>query len=272
MKQFIKIILFFFLAGIAVSCTEIIHLDINSSDPQLVVEAQIGEGEPAVINLTKSVNLDDEDDFPIVSGAIITLSDASGNTENLEEIIPGKYVSISMRGRAGETYHIDIEVEDKSVTASCDCPDRVNFDSMKVVNSVYPGGGDIPLYSGQSKAFYEITVAYQDPPEIDNFYRFEIYVNNSLYASSIYNDERYNGLSNENTIIIYNDSIKTGDKITVEMQCISKEVYNYFNSMENSGMSSGNSSSPSNPYTNLVGTDLGYFSAYTVQRKDYIKP
>jgi hypothetical protein len=31
-----------------------------------------------------------------------------------------------------------------------------------------------------------------------------------------------------------------------------------------------NSSSPANPYTNLSGAILGYFSAHTVERVDYI--
>jgi hypothetical protein len=50
------------------------------------------------------------------------------------------------------------------------------------------------------------------------------------------------------------------------MQCIDKAVYEYFESMGNVNMGP-NSSSPANPYTNLKGAKLGYFSAHTVERK-----
>ena len=43
-------------------------------------------------------------------------------------------------------------------------------------------------------------------------------------------------------------------------------VYEYFESMGNVNMGP-NSSSPVNPYTNLKGAKLGYFSAHTVERK-----
>ena len=74
------------------------------------------------------------------------------------------------------------------------------------------------------------------------------------------------GLSAYTNIIIYDADLKPGDVFIVEMQCIDKAVYEYFESMGNVNMG-GNASSPANPYTNLKGATLGYFSAHTVERR-----
>ena len=55
----------------------------------------------------------------------------------------------------------------------------------------------------------------------------------------------------------------------VEMQGISQAVYEYFNSFGNLGMGPS-SSTPANPYTNIDGSQLGYFSAHTSEIKSVI--
>ena len=67
----------------------------------------------------------------------------------------------------------------------------------------------------------------------------------------------------------FNRYLSKGDTVTVEMQCIDKTVYEYFNSFGNLGMGPS-SSTPANPYTNLNGAVLGYFSAHTSERKSVI--
>ena len=85
-------------------------------------------------------------------------------------------------------------------------------------------------------------------------------------GNSIVDDRLTNGNTSERNIIIYDADLKPGDVFIVEMQCIDKAVYEYFESMGNVNMGP-NSSSPANPYTNLKGAKLGYFSAHTVERK-----
>ncbi len=87
--------------------------------------------------------------------------------------------------------------------------------------------------------------------------------------NNVNNDRLTNGNQIEAFLIVFDDKLKTGDTITVEMQCIEKPVYEYFSSTRSSG-GPGGSSSPANPYTNLQGAILGYFSAHTVERVDYV--
>jgi len=147
-------------------------------------------------------------------------------------------------------------------------PTQIRIDTMMVENSIYPGGG--PPVGNQPAPFYEIRVKYTDPEPETNFYRLLVTVNGVVTSrNNVYNDRLTNGNQVEAFLIVYNPELKAGDSITVEMQCIEKTVYDYFSSMGSAG-GPGGSSSPANPYTNLQGAILGYFSAHTVERKTYL--
>lgn len=251
------------------SCTEIIQIDINNSQPQVVVEANIGLGETARVILTQSVNFYTTDEYPPIQDATVTLTDNEGTTETLTQTAPGIYVSVNMKGAIGKTYDLHIESGQKIITSSCKIPDYVPVDTFRVVNSIYPGGGP-PVLPNQPANFYEVYVSYTDPADDKNYYRIILSVNGILSNNNyIYDDRLTNGNQVENLLVVYNPELKSGDSIQVEVQCIDKSVYEYFKSMGNSSMGPGNSSSPSNPYTNLNGAILGFFSAHTVERREH---
>lgn len=264
----IRLISAIFLVLFMASCTEIIDISTNAAEPQLVVEASIALNEPATVLLTKSIGLDEPNNFQKVEGAKIRITDNTGKTEVLSEYY-GEYFSQTLKGEAGKTYKLTIESGNKTITSECKMPTYVPIDSFTVVNSFYPGG---PIAVGEKKApFFEIKLKYTDPVEEQNFYRLVVYYNGQVQnRNSIFDDRFTNGKLMESTAIIFNDSAKTGDKIRVEFQCIDKEVHNYFASMGNSAMGPRNSSSPANPYTNLNGAILGYFSAQTVERREWV--
>lgn len=258
-------IIFFFLTS--VSCTEVIDIDINAAHPQLVVEAGIGLNEPARVVLTRSISLDDSIQIPFEENAEVVLYVKGGKSEKLFEVTPGIYLSSTITGEVGKTYNLAINTPSEKVTSESTMPLKVSIDSLAVENSIYPGGG--PPKGNQPAPFYEIRVKYTDPADRQNFYRFLVYVNGVLIArNSVINDRLFNGNKTEAFLVVYNPELKTGDIISVEMQCIEKPVYEYFNSI--GSMRGPNSSSPANPYTNLEGTILGFFSAHTVEKVNYI--
>ena len=66
----------------------------NSSEPQTVIEGNIGTtGDSTLIKITKSINFDESNNFPLVQNAIVTVSDDAGNSETLTEISAGNYSS-----------------------------------------------------------------------------------------------------------------------------------------------------------------------------------
>lgn len=258
------------LAFLVSSCTEIIDIDINASDPEMVVEATIGMDEAAKVVLTRTIGLDDTNDFSKVENAVVTISDNEGNSEILTEEMPGVYKSKTMLGEVGRTYSLKVESDTKIISSICKIPDYVAIDSLSVINSIYPGGGG-PMGNMQSADFYEINVTYTDPAEQKNYYRVLLFLNGvPLSGNNVYADRFTNGNQVTNTLIMYNPEIKNGDKIMIEMECIDKSVFDYFESLGNSAMGPRNSSSPANPYTNLTGGLLGFFSAHTVERREYV--
>lgn len=264
-----KKLLYIFIISLAhVSCTEVIDIDINASNPQLVVEGGIGLNEPARIVLTRSISLDQSIEIPFEENADVEISDNEGNSEKLLEMSPGIYFSQTIKGVAGRTYNITINTAKETITALSAMPAQVRIDTMTVENSIYPGGGR-PM-GNQPAPFYEIRVKYTDPVSETNFYRFLLSVNGVLRPdNNVYNDRLTNGNEVEAFLIVYDPELKAGDSISVEMQCIEKPVYEYFSSMGSAG-GPGGSSSPANPYTNLQGAILGYFSAHTLERKTYL--
>ncbi len=270
-KTYSKLIILI-AAMISASCSEIIEININDSHPQLVVEASIGRGEPAIVILTRSVNLFHTGSFPPVSGAVITISDIEGNSEILSEINPGIYTSVNLKGESGQTYFLNVENEAETISSSGRIPEHVPVDSFRVVNSIYPGGGPAVL-PNQTADFYEVYVTYTDPVDKQNYYRIVLTVNGTISGNNyVYDDRLTNGNQVENLLVVYNPELKTGDSITVEVQCISKPAYEYFKSMGGSSGGPGSSSSPANPYTNLQGAILGFFNPHTVERLQYIIP
>jgi len=256
------------LALILSSCTEIIDISTNATEPQLVVEANIALNETATVFLSKSVGLNEPTNFEMVGGATVRITDNTGKTEILSEY-NGEYFTQTMKGEVGKTYTLKIESGTQTITSECKIPSYVPIDSFMVVNSLFPGGPQ-PI-GNQSAPFYEIKLKYQDPVDQQNFYRIVVKYNGQIQdRNSIFDDRFTNGKLMESTVIIFNDSVKAKDKISIELQCIDKNVYNYFASMGSAGGPPGASSSPANPYTNLNGAILGYFSAHTVERKEWI--
>jgi hypothetical protein len=264
-KHLIIIVL---LAMIFNSCSEIIDIGINASDAQLVVEAKMPQDGTARVILTRSINFYDSLQIPAVTTATVVIRDDAGNSETLNMSSPGIYESVTMTGKPGRKYFLTIHTEDEHITSESLIPARVPMDSVYAVNSIYPGGGP-PVFPGQSADFFEVYVKYTDPLTEQNFYRIILYINGKesprLY---VYDDRLTNGNQVENLHVVYDPDLKDGDKIVVEMQCIDKKVYEYYKSMGNSSMGPRNTTSPANPYSNLQGAILGYFSAHTVERKE----
>ena len=249
------------------SCTKEIDIDVNSSDPQIVVEANLDNENPINIKLTESVNFDDDNIYPAVEGATVVLTDNFGNSETLTEISQGNYIGSSIIGNINSTYTLSILANGKELSSVCTIPNQIPFDSL-IVNAASGGPGGGP--GGGSS--HEVIVEYFDPGNESNYYRFVEYKNDIYVNSFIFDDRLSNGTINKNTLQSFNRTYNSGDVLKVEMQCISKDVYEYYRSFGNLFGGPANASTPANPNTNVQGTKLGYFSAHTIQTKIYIIP
>jgi hypothetical protein len=247
------------------SCTEVIEFELNNATPQLVVEATVPESEYAEVVLTTTVNVNDNNKGNEVTGASVMLEDENGNTEMLEEVAPGHYRASQIKGVPSAKYNLSIEAANqvKEITSEDIMPEPVMIHRLRVRESNMPDINGIPVPE------WEVVVEYNDPVDVRNYYRFVEYVNGQVTAHYVENDTFNNGTKNKSFLTSVESKLVPGDVVTVEMQSISKAVYEYFY-----GFSLLNSitqgTAAVNPVTNVSGVKLGYFSAHTVDRKSVL--
>lgn len=260
MKIIKHIATYFLVLMIVSSCTEEINIDLNSSDPQIIIEGSVSTSGESVIKITKSVNFDESNDFPKVQNAFVEISDNLGNSEILLESSEGIYSTSSFGGIEGRTYSLNVQIDDKTLESVSKIPNHVSFDSLIVIKSSAPG---FPA-AQENDLFYEVKVQYKDPADVVNFYRFVEIVNNEITNSYVFDDRLNNGEYVTVPLLNFSRKLVSGDVLEIEMQCIDEFVYEYFNSY---GNTQGNSATPANPYTNISGSELGYFNAHTSEVK-----
>lgn len=247
------IYLLFILIGTAAftSCTKVIDVNIDNAPARVVINGYINDNTSAVVKLSKSVELDQNNTFPGLSGATVTIADDKGNTETLAEKTPGVYSGSIITGEPGHTYTLTVVAEGTTYTATSTMPKPVVIDSLSTRN----------IRFGEQQQFVEVN--YQDPVGLGDNYRAVLRINDSLIPDIFVEDDKYtDGNPRQALLFSPNYELKTGDIVDVEVSSIDKNVYEYLLQLIEAGGNS-NLASPANPATNIKGGALGYFSAQT---------
>jgi hypothetical protein len=243
------------------SCEKVINVDLNTADPKIVIEGSITDQPgPYTIRVTQSVNFDEPNTFPPVSGAVVTLSDDAGNVETLTETDePGLYATNAIQGVPGRTYTLTVSTGEDTYTAVSTMPQPVEMDALLTEEFSGPHGG------GKM-----VQARYTDPAGIANFYRFILYINHVEELILIANDRLQDG--EVTTIPVFSQPDQglavSGDTAVVYMQTIDEGVYEYFRTLDQmSGGQHGGAVSTANPRSNINNGALGYFSACAIRSK-----
>ena len=259
----ILVITIFVFAG----CEKVINLNLVESKPQLVIEGLITDGVgPYTVKLSKTGSYFDEPVLPLVSKAVVVISDNLGITDTLKETKPGIYLTSKVKGIPGRTYNLSVLSENIRYTGSSTMFSHVPIDSLRLRKSYSDGiaiGSD-----GQQDARVEIHCFFRDPPE-KNFYRAYIYTNgNRGYEDyKLYDDQYTNGKQTDLQV----KRAHIGDKIRVDLFSLDKSTYEYyrtFTDLIHSNPIFG--STPMNPNTNLTNGALGFFGACAISTKTII--
>ncbi len=256
-----KNLFFAFICLLTVTrCIKVIDIDLNSADPQYVIEGEItNETKTYQVKVTKTLNFNENNRFPAVSNAFVTLSDDTGNMDTLRETAPGLYETTTILGIPGRTYTLSVQHNGKTFTSVSKMPDLVPLISIGTEESIF--GSDGPV-STSNKPYFAIPL-YQDPSGVKNYYRFLQTINGKHDpAFLVRNDNFSDGKLSVEPVISSNTDMFKGDTLNFQMQCIDGAVYDYFFSTDASTGSS--QTTPSNPVSNIKGGALGYFSACSV--------
>ncbi|SOD19814.1 DUF4249 domain-containing protein [Pedobacter xixiisoli] len=265
MNSFKYLIALFSIVFLLSSCEEVIELNLDTAAEKYVIEANLTDhanGARVLISKTKSYS--SSNDFAGVSGAVVEIEDQLGNITRLDESAKkGVYLHSTLRGTPTQTYKLKIAVGGQTFTSTCIMP------AVVPLEDVYPY--ELNLFDGPRLFTH---VKYTDPIGVKNFYRFIEY-KNGVYTKSIMatNDEFTDGKTVNQTIFPYEfddeSKLKKGDRIKLEFLTIDEPVYKYWFSVDNGAQGGGDSAAPANPVTNIKGGAIGYFSAHTIQSKEY---
>jgi hypothetical protein len=246
------------------SCEKVINIDLNNATPRLVVEADISDS-PGLLShhviLSKTNNFSSIGNGIPVTGAMVIIRDSTdGITDTLRETKPGDYVTQKILGISGHMYTLAINTDDKWYHAVSTMPKAISFDSLYTESFSFFG----------NKIMQFIPV-FNDPPAEKNYYRFIVQVNDSLQNDiEAWDDDLTDGKTNSRPINESNgDLFRGNDTVTIEMRCLDKGTFDFFNTV---GNASGGAQTPANPETNISNGALGYFGAYTSRRKSIIVP
>ena len=261
------------------SCEEVIELDLNTTDPQIVIEGFITDGEgPYSVLISKTVDFYDPNTFPPQTDAVVHITDDQGHVESLTETSPGIYETSTLQGKRGVSYTLAVQTEGQEYTATSRIPEQRIF-----IDSITTG------YKSQSifqDAGYYATAYFNDPPDTADYYRLQVLVNGEVYVFDTDDDEDEDGNSGtqDSNFWLLRDKftngnvqdyefphrLEPGDTFEVRLQHIDRQTYDYYRTLVD--VISGNTLAPSNPITNWNNGALGYFGAFSETQRTAVVP
>lgn len=253
------------------ACEKVIEFDLSGSKEIIVIEATVTSSKaPFTVLVSKTSPFFGPKTDHAVSGAKVSLRVENGKPKYFFETTPGVYKLEKSAALANYWYIVDIEYEGITYSARSFMNEPVPIVDLSF--SYFDGFGFFD--SG-----YKATCFIRDPANKENYYRLKYYVNRksvddkgeiNLHSDKLF-DGKVVGLGQRSVVF------KETDTLTIELQTIDKTAYDYFLMLESiSGNEVQQTASPANPVSNFNNGALGYFSAYSYERKtvvikDYIK-
>ncbi|MES2703290.1 MAG: DUF4249 family protein [Bacteroidota bacterium] len=265
--KFIKHIGFALCSALLISsCTKVIDVKLNEAAKKYVIDGTVTDAPGGCkVKISQTKKFSDDNTFPGVSGATVTITDNTGTTTTLTEGAQGEYVAPALVALSGRQYTLKVAVGGQTFTAISDMPQRVALDT---------------LYMTTENLFGDMwtlaNIEFNDPAGRGNNYRFRQYVNGQQ-VKQIFggNDDYTDGKRMSAKLfidpgVVDDYKIKSGDTITVDFMCIDLVTYKYWFSLYMSATGNSQSAAPANPVSNIQGGALGCFSAYSLQTRSVV--
>jgi hypothetical protein len=277
------------------SCEKNITIKLKSTEPKLVVEATIENGQPPVVYLSQSLDYFSqispsvlENSF--VHGAAVYVSNGTLTHRLKEYKVPVNggyniyYYSIdssnlptAFAGQLNTQYSLRIDWDGNEYTATTTIP-RITKKIDTLFWQQAPGNNEADKVA--------LMVIATDPPGYGDYIRYFTKRNSEPFypgLTSVFDDQIIDGTTYEIRIdrgvdrnvtraddYMYFDK---GDTITLKLCNIDKATFDFWRTMEFSYANIGNPfSTPTQVLSNISGEALGYFGGYAAQYKTIIVP
>ncbi|MFC7358598.1 DUF4249 domain-containing protein [Jejudonia soesokkakensis] len=267
MKKLLYLIFFF---GIVTSCEDVIDIDLNDSEPRLVIDAGIfhfkeQDRNRVQIKLTETAPFFGEGP-QFVRNARVTIIAEDGTQYPIEEAPSGGFYTMENFPLVeNSNYRLEILHDNELYTAT----EQLELvPSLEFVEQNNEGG-----FTGED---IELKAFFTDPEDADNFYFFEgLSQRGSVYDTFF--DEFFNG----NLIFgfYFVDDLESGDSVKFKLHGIDEQFYNFMFTLlqQSSDQSDGPfETQPATVRGNIINETnednfpLGYFRISEVSTLDYL--
>ncbi|MFN5422449.1 MAG: DUF4249 domain-containing protein [bacterium] len=287
----------YFVCGIlfftASSCEKDINIELDPSQPKVVIDATIENERNPIVYLSKSLDYFTKISPEALSDAflhdaIIVVSDGSSQIQLKEYSVKGEQgvmiyyytvttQDISFLGKINNTYTMTIDVNGERYVATTNIPD-----TTRRIDSLWWQ----PVPFSKKPDEMNIFIKATDRPGLGDYIRYFTKVNSQAYLpgfNSVYDDQIIDGRTYSIAIDKgfdknegFNDStayFKRGDTVMIKLCNIDKQTYDFWRTFEFSYQSIGNPfSSPTRILSNFNNDALGYFGGYAAQYRRVIIP
>ena len=263
-----RIIIPILLVLIFSSCEKVIEVDLNSTSPKVVIEGIINNNAgPYKVKLTKTADYFNPEDYPVISGAQVIISDNLGNSETLTESSAGIYETSILEGIPGRKYTLQVNIEGESYISASEMPITTIIDSITSTEMPFMN----PHAQNKNKQ-YRISCYFKDSVGVNEFFRIIAYKNKEKIRQFYLLDDKISDGKELGYGGIMGD-IFLGDTIDIELVKIDQKVYEFYNTLANiilGGEGMRDNGTPANPNTNISNGALGYFGALAIDKKTII--
>jgi Domain of unknown function (DUF4249) len=289
MRYFFIVVAVFFLA----SCEKNIDFKLKEAEPLLVVDAQIEDGQPPVVVLTKSLGFFNNINPQQLANSFVRNAEvyvSNGTlTHRLFEfaipVSPGFVVYAysnnvlspngSFVGEIGKSYTLRIITEGKEYTSTTNIPtNALHLDSIWAK----------PLFSNTDTLKRDLFFRATDPTGLGNAGRYFTKRNSGNFLAgenSVFDDQIIDGTSfnsqipqgiDRNTNVPRSENFfAKGDTITLKWCNVPRSTYTFWNTWEFAAQSIGNPfAQPNKVIGNISNGALGAFCGYAVEYKTVI--
>lgn len=245
------------------SCEEKIDIDVNSSDPKLVVEGQLTDSDELSMNyirLSLSTNYFGAEETPYINNANVMLFENGNLIDTLTNYGEGYYYAGAQgfKAQVGNTYAIRIEYDGEAYEAEEPMLPVPDIDSLTFEFAE----GSLFVDEG-----YYVYINTQEFPEPGDHYRFLYYTNGVLQDARgfIVSDEFVNG-----SYISYNFNNEytheLGDTVIIQALSITEDAYNFYSDLDNQQETGNLFDTPSgNIRGNISNGAFGFFEVSSVK-------
>ncbi|MFA9388341.1 MAG: DUF4249 domain-containing protein [Prolixibacteraceae bacterium] len=249
------------------SCQEVIEIDLNSSNPVVVVDGSISIGEAAKVHLSYTRDYFTNDTPQNIVNAKVTLIAGNEDTEELEYTDKGIYLGKKLLGKQNTKYELKVELPDQELYGQSEIPSKIELISMHLQEASFSHPG---MKGNTDSIRYNINLTFTDNKDQQNYYMLAITQNGKEgeYSYLMIDDEFYPKTGSITYAPMMYQFLEN-DTVNVKLYSLDQNTYAFYNQLADvtggggmRGMSG--MGTPYNPSSNMGENVLGYFAAWAV--------